>query len=47
MFRIGTLSHPTGEERPGGRGYRIVDLETLGALGAMGELFKAKQDGAK
>lgn len=31
---VGTLSHPTGEERPGGRGYRIVDLETLGALGA-------------
>ena len=31
---IGTLSHPTGEERPGGRGYRIEDLDTLCALGA-------------
>lgn len=31
---VSALSHPTGEERPGGRGYRIEDLDTLGALGA-------------
>ncbi|HWS74980.1 MAG TPA: UbiA family prenyltransferase, partial [Quisquiliibacterium sp.] len=31
---VGTLSQATREERPGGRGYRIEDLDTLGALGA-------------
>lgn len=31
---VGTLSHTTGQARPGGRGYRTEDLDTLGALGA-------------
>lgn len=31
---VGTLNLPGQEQRPGGRGYRPEDLDTLGALGA-------------